>query len=190
MRSKLQENISEGGFTLLELIIVLILVSILSAISTPLFKSFIRKVHSAAGKTSITNIKKECTTNKDLQVQEIFTPIETRGYSIHPISFSSCFGDVKNNLISLIPNDTENPIYTYNHLLEKINTINPRPIQEKAFLKNYSVPFVQLEPKKTILVFSHIHNSYDKKKLLDNPHPKYHAYKKMFIDKTKFNIRY
>ena len=50
MRSKLQEKISEGGFTLLELIIVLILISILSAISTPLFKSFIRKVHSAAGK--------------------------------------------------------------------------------------------------------------------------------------------
>ena len=40
--------------------------------------------------------------------------------------------------------------------------------EEKAFLKDYSVPFVQLEPKKTILVFSHIHNTFDKKKLLDN----------------------
>ena len=40
--------------------------------------------------------------------------------------------------------------------------------EEKAFLKNYSVPFVQLEPKKTILVFSHIHNTFDKKKLLAN----------------------
>lgn len=40
--------------------------------------------------------------------------------------------------------------------------------EEKAFLKNYSVPFVQLEPKKTILVFSHIHNTFDKKKLLEN----------------------
>lgn len=39
--------------------------------------------------------------------------------------------------------------------------------EEKAFLKNYSVPFVQLEPKKTILVFSHIHNTFDKKKLLE-----------------------
>ena len=66
MRSNLQKNISECGFTLLELIIVLILISILSAISTPLFKSFIRKVHSAAGNTSIPNIKKECTPNKDL----------------------------------------------------------------------------------------------------------------------------
>jgi len=40
--------------------------------------------------------------------------------------------------------------------------------EEKAFLKDYSVPFVQLEPKKTILVFSHIQNTFDKKKLLEN----------------------
>jgi len=40
--------------------------------------------------------------------------------------------------------------------------------EEKAFLKDYSVPFVQLEPKKTILVFSHIHNTFDKKKLLEH----------------------
>lgn len=40
--------------------------------------------------------------------------------------------------------------------------------EEKEFLKNYTVPFVQLEPKKTILVFSHIHNTFDKKKLLEN----------------------
>ena len=41
--------------------------------------------------------------------------------------------------------------------------------EEKEFLMNYTVPFVQLDPLKTILVFSHIHNTFDKKKLLDNP---------------------
>lgn len=45
--------------------------------------------------------------------------------------------------------------------------------EEKSFLKNYTIPFVQLDPLKTILVFSHIHNTYDKKKMLDNPHPDY-----------------
>lgn len=45
--------------------------------------------------------------------------------------------------------------------------------EEKGFLKDYTVPFVQLEPKKTILVFSHIHNTFDKKTLLDNRHPKF-----------------
>ena len=38
--------------------------------------------------------------------------------------------------------------------------------EEKTFLKNYTIPFVQLDPMKTILVFSHNHNSFDKKMLL------------------------
>ena len=43
--------------------------------------------------------------------------------------------------------------------------------EEKAFLKNYKIPFVQLDPLKVILVFSHEHNTFDKRKLLDMPHP-------------------
>jgi glycosyltransferase involved in cell wall biosynthesis len=39
--------------------------------------------------------------------------------------------------------------------------------EEKEFLKNYSVPFVQLDPRKTILVFSHAHNTFDKRRLLE-----------------------
>ena len=45
--------------------------------------------------------------------------------------------------------------------------------EEKAFLKNYTIPFVQLDPMKTILCFSHDKNTFDKKKLLVNPHPKF-----------------
>ena len=41
--------------------------------------------------------------------------------------------------------------------------------EEKHFLKNYTVPFVQLDPTKSILVVSHIHNSFDKKQMLDEP---------------------
>lgn len=43
--------------------------------------------------------------------------------------------------------------------------------EEKVFLKNYSIPFVQLDTLKTILVFSHNHNSFDKKTLLGNNDP-------------------
>jgi glycosyltransferase involved in cell wall biosynthesis len=45
--------------------------------------------------------------------------------------------------------------------------------EEKHFLKNYTVPFVQLDPLKSILVFSHNHNSFDKKTLLDDAPNKY-----------------
>ena len=41
--------------------------------------------------------------------------------------------------------------------------------EEKNFLKNYTIPFVQLDSMKSILVFSHVHNSFDKKTLLDTP---------------------
>ncbi len=44
--------------------------------------------------------------------------------------------------------------------------------EEKKFLKDYTIPFVQLDSKKTILVFSHNQNSFDKKDLLKQlPNP-------------------
>ena len=45
--------------------------------------------------------------------------------------------------------------------------------EEKVFLNNYTIPFVQLDPLKTILVFSHEQNTFDKRKLLDQPHPEF-----------------
>lgn len=61
--------------------------------------------------------------------------------------------------------------------------------EEKAFLKNYTVPFVQLDPMKTILVFSHVHNTFDKKKMLNSQHPDYFKESKktvnMFIRKPE-----
>lgn len=41
--------------------------------------------------------------------------------------------------------------------------------EERAFLKDYTIPFVQLDPMKTILVFSHEHNTFDKRELLKQP---------------------
>lgn len=47
--------------------------------------------------------------------------------------------------------------------------------EERKFLKDYKIPFVQLESMKSILVFSHDHNSFDKKELLKQmPNPNIH----------------
>jgi len=47
--------------------------------------------------------------------------------------------------------------------------------EERKFLKNYTIPFVQLDSIKSILVFSHNHNSFDKKELLKQmPNPTTH----------------
>ena len=45
--------------------------------------------------------------------------------------------------------------------------------EEKHFLKNYTIPFAQLDPMKSILVFSHIHNTFDKRRLLENINPQF-----------------
>jgi len=41
--------------------------------------------------------------------------------------------------------------------------------EENKFTKGYTIPLVQLESLKSILVFSHKHNSLNKEKLLENP---------------------
>jgi glycosyltransferase involved in cell wall biosynthesis len=40
--------------------------------------------------------------------------------------------------------------------------------EERAFLRGYTVPMAQLDPMKVILVFSHEHNTFDKRVLLKN----------------------
>ena len=49
--------------------------------------------------------------------------------------------------------------------------------EEKQFLKNYTIPFIQLDTMKTILVFAHDHNTFDKRRLLVN-------YNSNFVKKT------
>ena len=39
--------------------------------------------------------------------------------------------------------------------------------EEKHFLKNYTIPFIQFDPFKTILVVSHEQNTFDKKRLIN-----------------------
>jgi hypothetical protein len=52
---------------------------------------------------------------------------------------------------------------------------NATVAEERIFLKDYKIPFVQLDPMKSILVFSHNHNSFDKKDLLKQlPNPYVH----------------
>jgi hypothetical protein len=43
--------------------------------------------------------------------------------------------------------------------------------EERHFLKDWTVPMVQLDPMKTILVFSHKHNTFDKRALLEGANP-------------------
>jgi glycosyltransferase involved in cell wall biosynthesis len=54
-------------------------------------------------------------------------------------------------------------------LLETSYDENAALAEETKFLKNYTIPLIQLDITKTILVFAHCHNSFDKNILLENP---------------------
>ena len=54
-------------------------------------------------------------------------------------------------------------------LLETSYDENAALAEETKFLKDYTIPLIQLDVLKTILVFSHCHNSFDKNILLENP---------------------
>lgn len=67
--------------------------------------------------------------------------------------------------------------------------------EEKFFLKNYTIPFVQLDSMKTILVFSHPYNSFDKKFLLEPQNKNAFVNEtnltmEMFISNPEFKILY
>lgn len=54
--------------------------------------------------------------------------------------------------------------------------------EERSFLENYVHPMVQLDPMKVMLVISHSENTFDKKKLRENPNP--------FIKETPMKIKH
>jgi hypothetical protein len=71
------------------------------------------------------------------------------------------------------PNHATAGTFAFKRKLIKNNRYNDDAClaEERAFLKDYTVPFVQLDPMKVILVFSHEHNTFDKRKLLVNANP-------------------
>lgn len=54
--------------------------------------------------------------------------------------------------------------------------------EEKHFLKNYTIPMIQLDPKKVILVVSHSQNTFDKKTLLNGQNQSTIKYTDLSVD--------
>jgi glycosyltransferase involved in cell wall biosynthesis len=53
--------------------------------------------------------------------------------------------------------------------------------EEKYFLKNYTIPIIQLDPKKVILVISHSQNTFDKRMLLNGQNQPTVTYTPLFV---------
>jgi hypothetical protein len=67
--------------------------------------------------------------------------------------------------------------YATTHLYDETVT----HAEEKSFLESYKNPMIQLDPFKVMLVLSHTENTFDKKKMREQPSP--------FVKLTNFKIK-
>jgi len=114
-------NTKEDGFSLIELIIVIIIAAILAQIGFVSFIRLNRKAKAFAARTALLNIKKECEANRDLDTITNFTLVDLDSYSIETSNSNSCLGRFDNKLVVLKPDNQEDlPFYYYNFLSNKI----------------------------------------------------------------------
>ena len=110
-------NSKEKGFSLIELIVVLIVAVILAQIGFISFNRLNRKIKVLAAKTDLINIKKECEVNRDINAKTNFTLLDLDSYSIETSNINSCLGRSDNNLVVLKPDSQEDyPFFYYDFM--------------------------------------------------------------------------
>ena len=97
----------EEGFSLIELVVVVAVLGVLSAIAIPSFNCFQRKSKATAALTAIRQIQSECLTKQaDEGSIGDFAQNDLDSYQIQSDGSNSCSGDTGSGLISAIPTDT------------------------------------------------------------------------------------
>ena len=115
-------NSKENGFSLIELIVVLIITAILCQLGFIGYNRYVRKSKAFAAREAIRNIKSECISNSDLGLKKDFTLLDLNSYSISTREKNSCLGEIQNGLIIALPNNPNYlPTYTYNFESGDIN---------------------------------------------------------------------
>ena len=115
-------NSKENGFSLVELIVVLIITAILAQLGFTAFNRYVRRTRAFAAKTALKNIQRECESNRDLEAPETFTLLPIKGYSIATRNTNSCYGQSSDGKVALIAdNQNEIPNYFYDFNLGHIS---------------------------------------------------------------------
>ena len=114
-------NSKENGFSLIELIVVLIITAILAQLGITAFNRYAIRTRAFAARTALLNIKKECEVNRDLDIATDFTLVDLNSYSIETSNSNSCLGRSDNKLVVLRPDIQENfPFYYYDFANDEI----------------------------------------------------------------------
>tara|TARA_B100000073_G_scaffold165461_1_gene136959 strand:+ start:533 stop:1423 length:891 start_codon:yes stop_codon:yes gene_type:complete len=112
------------GFSLIELITVIGVLSILGIIALPRFLKVIQKAEKVIAANSISRIKIECESNNSLGRNLIYTPSYLIGYEFDNEGINKCTGNENFSLVSIIPKDLETqPSFFYNFSSGEISCI-------------------------------------------------------------------
>ena len=92
MKRNIEYHRFNKGFSLVELIVVLIIAAILAQLGFVAFNRYLRRTKAFAAKTALLNIKKECESNNELELVEKFTVLTPAGYSLFSGNLGDCNG--------------------------------------------------------------------------------------------------
>ena len=103
------------GFTIIELVIVIGILSILSSVSLVYFNGVNRRAKEVAAQNALLTIKKECETNYAYSLPLFYEDKRLQKYSITSNGQNSCYGDSITGLVSAVPEEKDlSPYYHYN----------------------------------------------------------------------------
>ena len=103
----LDEN-KDRGFSLIELVVVVGVLAVLSAIAIPSFICFPKRAKATAALAALRQIKTECSLKEAEAKREIFTSSALDGYTIQSDGSNECGGSSSSGSISAIPADQIN----------------------------------------------------------------------------------
>ena len=110
-----EKNIKNNGFTLIELVVVVGILSILSSITLYHFNGVNRRTREVAAQNALLTIKKECESNYGYSLPLYYEDIRLEKYTILSDGQNSCYGDSITGLISAVPEEKDlSPYYYYN----------------------------------------------------------------------------
>ena len=119
---RLIEINSPNGFSLIEIVIVVGLITILSGTGLIIFSSVNRRAIEVAAQKAIEAIKIECEGNFAYSLPLVFKNKNLKNYTIMSDGSNSCYGNPETGLVSAIPEDLEtSPSYHYNFNQGKLN---------------------------------------------------------------------